>query len=107
MDERLWGTVYDDFRNQGLGDLEAAERHSRDVVDHWDIREDVEIKARVVGDQRKWEDIPVNETLPEPHGGIHGYCLTILKAFPGVTEVRWNWKGSLQGHYVNRNFLED
>lgn len=36
MDERLWGTVYDDFRNLGLGDLEAASQRSLDIGDPFD-----------------------------------------------------------------------
>lgn len=31
----------------------------------------------------------------------------ILRAQPRATEVRWNWHGSLMGHYVNRKQLEE
>jgi hypothetical protein len=30
------------------------------------------------------------------------FCKIMLNSIRGVKEIRWNWKGSLQGHYLSR-----
>lgn len=55
-----------------------------------------EIKIRYADDTRKWEEISVydriaSKTLYE--------VITCLLKNPDVAEVRWNYLGSLQGHY--------
>lgn len=61
---------------------------------------EIEVRARIKGDSRKWEDIsPATyscETQQEAYVLVSG----LLPVITDVKELRWNWKGSRQGHYV-------
>jgi len=60
------------------------------------------IEFKVKQEGTKWEDIPVNRVM-----SIHNfyeitkYAERLSKVFQ--TEIRWNYRGISQGHYVNVN----
>lgn len=70
--------------------------------------EAVEVKVRLLGDFRNWEDIEVNFRTIEYNNildlrklleKLKSWCQTEF-----VSEIRWNYLGSPQGHYfINQN----
>jgi hypothetical protein len=65
--------------------------------------ETIEIRARVRGDKRKWGDIPAETRwtfTPDRTAGHFGDTQEFETGKP-VVEVRWNYPGSLQGHYIH------
>jgi hypothetical protein len=67
-----------------------------------------EIKVACPG--RSWEETPVfitgNECFATYDTGkqaalVHAIATAVARIF--CDEVRWNWQGSLQGHYVSPN----
>ena len=60
------------------------------------------IEFKIKQESTKWEDTPVNRTQT-----IHNvyeiikYAERLSKVFK--TEIRWNYKGLSQGHYINVN----
>jgi hypothetical protein len=76
-------------------------------VVHFRSTDLVEIKARFTGEGLGWEARPVLATIDA--GALYALdsqnwstVVKVAKAFGrmiGAVEVRWNWKGGLQGHY--------
>lgn len=67
----------------------------------------IEFKVRENGNLEKWEDMPVTNTLTcngasgkEEKMGISTMVGQFHRRFD-VKEIRWNYQGSLQGHYVS------
>ena len=60
------------------------------------------IEFKVKQENTKWEDTPVNRTQ-EIHNAyeIVKYAERLSKVFH--TEIRWNYEGLSQGHYVDIN----
>ena len=56
---------------------------------------------KIYTDGLSWEDTPIHQThrvFENDLDLIHQYASTISTI--RETEVRWNWEGSEQGHYV-------
>lgn len=63
--------------------------------------DDYDFTVRLVGDRRDWKDIDfrVHQTdITEKSAGHYAELLT--NRYKDVVEVRYNKRGSLQGHYV-------
>lgn len=80
----------------------------------------VEIRVRNFGDNKHWEEkgpicIDLNEIIGYPNSLIkepmklglfdfddlaNAISTGIISASNDIREIRWNWKGSLQGHYI-------
>lgn len=66
------------------------------------MTETFELKVRRAGDYRKWEEIPITDTLvssettDEVLRGVGAYLRLYI---PSAVEIRLNVLGSLQGHY--------
>jgi hypothetical protein len=48
-----------------------------------------------------WEAITSHEYRCETVEQAHIFCQVLLQSDDDITAIRWNWKGSLQGHYLN------
>ena len=72
-------------------------RHRGDVA---------EFKIRLKDDHRPWMEIPLHgDLLVDTFSVPPGEAAQIVAKYlanntPHCKEVRWNWRGSLQGHYV-------
>ena len=68
--------------------------------------ETFEVRVRIQGDLRHWEEIPFSAHTCETATSEQQVKLASVVAqeiannTPGCVEVRWNWQGSLQGHYI-------
>jgi len=66
----------------------------------------ITVRVRCHGDVRKWQDIPPIEKHVIARAGLgegHEAALFVAQTnylIDNVREVRWNYKGSLQGHYI-------
>ena len=60
------------------------------------------IEFKVKQENTKWEDTPINR-IQTIHNidEINKYAARLSKVFK--TEVRWNYEGLSQGHYINVN----
>jgi hypothetical protein len=58
-----------------------------------------EIKIRYIDDTRQWEQVSVYDRIASHT--LYEVISRLLKS-PDVDEVRWNYLGSLQGHYHRR-----
>ena len=58
------------------------------------------IEFKVKQEGVKWEDTPINriQTIHNPDE-INKYAERLSKVFE--TEIRWNYKGISQGHYID------
>jgi len=63
------------------------------------IKIQFELKIREAGQRTKWENMPVEEKYIGNWQGAARYALELARQ-EDVEEVRYNEKGSLQGHYV-------
>ena len=60
------------------------------------------IEFKVKQENAKWEDTSVNRTaIIHNVDEINEYAARLSKVFK--TEIRWNYKGFSQGHYINVN----
>jgi len=65
-----------------------------------DYTNSIEIRLRLAETKLPWEEIlPIQGTASSPADAQVAAYEAALKD-PDCIEVRWNWKGSLQGHYV-------
>lgn len=62
-----------------------------------------ELKIRYKGDKSKWEIIPVCYKGKAADVNKMVYTVILLTA---VQEIRWNFVGSAQGHYVFGTYAE-
>ena len=70
-----------------------------------EVGEQVEFKCKR-GKNINWEDMPIFVTRGfDNRQGIEAYAETLSQALD--TEVRWNYKGYFQGHYVNVNWKKE
>jgi hypothetical protein len=46
-----------------------------------------------------WESIASHEYRCQTDEQAHNFCQVLLQSNDDIAEIRWNWKGSLQGHY--------
>ena len=49
----------------------------------------------------RWESIASHEYCCQTDEQAHSFCRILLQSDENIAEIRWNWKGSLQGHYLN------
>ena len=47
-----------------------------------------------------WEAIASREYRCDTEEQAHTFCQVLLQSDEDITAIRWNWKGSLQGHYL-------
>jgi len=59
----------------------------------------IEIKIRWNDDHRKWADIPVSFTATVDEGMEDKMCRNTL-VNSNIKEIRWNYLGLSQGHYI-------
>lgn len=59
------------------------------------------IEVRIRFGVQSWMDIPASEWLCDSAEEANAFTRVLLRNTPGAIELRWNWHGSLQGHYVN------
>jgi hypothetical protein len=64
------------------------------------VGELINVRVRQVDDARGWAALPVRSAWVQDAGEANEHCQAILDDDPMVQEVRWNWAGSTQGHYV-------
>lgn len=62
----------------------------------------IEIKIREHGDTRNWENIPVWDTWGAANDAIGELKSLLICQDVLASEIRWNYAGSLQGHYISR-----
>lgn len=72
----------------------------------------IEIRLRMQGDDRPWNEIPADcetRVCMDVQAGYLVLRLTLLLMQEGqqIQEVRWNWQGSLQGHYLRPGLRAD
>ena len=63
----------------------------------------IEVKIRYKGDCTKWEDLPV---MGEYFTHELTELIDLLSKAHSIQEIRWNYKGSAQGHYTFGNYAE-
>lgn len=71
----------------------------------------VEYKVKLVGEERKWEEIPVSGEITiwfslsgddlDPLEYIKSAWNFLRMNGDNPLEIRWNYRGSLQGHYYD------
>ena len=67
---------------------------------------DIEFRIRTKDNKdTEWLEIP-SIVYPVEKESIRTYCEIILQAHPDITEVRWNYPDSLNGHYVRTCILQ-
>ena len=49
----------------------------------------------------RWESIASHPYRCQTDEQAHNFCQILLQSDENIAEIRWNWKGSLQGHYLN------
>lgn len=65
-----------------------------------------EYAIRYTSDQREWKDMPKTEAHPRDVK-LWKQTLKAVAQEPDIIAIRWNEKGSLQGHYyVNISHIE-
>lgn len=64
----------------------------------------IEIKIRELGNKKNWEDIEIFSEVQEANLDL---AIETFKNFYIFQELRWNYKGSYQGHYVSGNVNYD
>ena len=63
----------------------------------------IEVKVKYIGDYRNWEIVPVAfevKISDDYNARNFAHELSQLASMKFIREVRWNHKGSNQGHYV-------
>jgi hypothetical protein len=61
-----------------------------------------EVRLRYGLDENsRWESIASHEYRCQTDEQAHSFCQILLQSDENIAEIRWNWKGSLQGHYLN------
>ena len=61
-----------------------------------------EVRLRYWLDENaRWESIASHEYCCQTDEQAHSFCQILLQSDENIAEIRWNWKGSLQGHYLN------
>jgi len=63
----------------------------------------IEIKISLIGNDREWHELPVNIRFSGLWSDVRTYIDESLKDWvnlPFVHTIRWNFEGSLQGHYI-------
>ena len=60
-----------------------------------------EVRMRYWLDQdAHWKAIASHEYLCQTDEQAHNFCQILLQSDENIAEIRWNWKDSLQGHYL-------
>lgn len=79
------------------------------------MKDIVEIRFRIKSDLRDWEEIPalcvevhkkefgVDQSAVMTRGKLTA-LLRKITDWDAVNEIRWNWFGSYQGHYIEKDF---
>lgn len=62
----------------------------------------IELKARVLYGKVKWEDLPVIERITV-YSDADADEKAYLRSFTLGKEIRWNYQGYSQGHYIVSN----
>jgi hypothetical protein len=64
----------------------------------------IEIRFKEKNQYVAWEDLPIMMTVPsDRRGKLLSLAIASLKKFYLFVELRWNYKGSHQGYYVDGN----
>ena len=59
----------------------------------------IELKARAINGKVKWEDLPVIERI-NVYSDSDADEKAYLRSFMLGKEIRWNYQGYSQGHYI-------
>jgi len=65
------------------------------------MNEIIEVKIKFSNNNSRWEDVPVSFEVYEFSSSTIGQIKKLLSC-QFVREIRWNYKGSLQGHYYSQ-----
>jgi hypothetical protein len=64
------------------------------------IAYEIEIRLRVKGDLREWKDIPAIRNKAKDANQANERAMVEAFSNRACLQVRWNWTGSHQGHYL-------
>ena len=59
------------------------------------------IEYKIKTERRPWEDLPVHDIIS--HGDRLEVFENLRETIENLVEIRWSYKGDLQGHYVVGN----
>ena len=61
----------------------------------------IEVRIRI-SDEKHWKDLPAYEYCCLTSEEAHTFCRVLLRSTSHAPELRWNWKGSPQGYYIQK-----